>query len=91
MILRSHNLSMTRPGFESSIPCFLRGKERADGVFVGKTKVWQLGTRNLGAARRKDGVCCHLVVHRAAAVDAWSPAARLLEGAQPATEAALGA
>lgn len=80
IFLRSHNLSMTRPGFESSIPCFLRGKERADGVFVGKAKVWQLGARNLGGARRKDGVCCHLVVHRAAAAEAWSRATQAARG-----------
>ena len=80
IFLRSHNLSMTRPGFESSIPCFLRGKERANGVFVEKTEVRQLGARNLGGARRKDGVCCHLVDHRVAAVEAWSLAAQAAGG-----------
>ena len=71
---------MTRPGLESSISCFLRGKERADGVLVGKAKIWLVGARKLGGARRKDGVCCHLVVHKAAAVEVWSPAPQAARG-----------
>lgn len=45
---------MTRPGLESSISCFLRGKERADGVFIAKkAKIWLVGARKLGGAEEK--------------------------------------
>ena len=61
------------------------------GYLWARLKIWLVGARNLGGARRKDGVCCHLVVHRAAAVEVWSPPPGLPEGARPGTEAALGA
>ena len=32
------------------------------GYLGGRLKIWLVGARNLGGARRKDGVCCHLVV-----------------------------
>lgn len=50
------------------------------GYLGGRLKIWLVGARNLGGARRKDGVCCHLVVLRAAAVEVWSPATQAARG-----------